>query len=75
MKTTLWLCAFALLSAPVQAAGNPLQQAMAQRRMMEAVPGADVIVTNPTHYAVALKYSAGRMRATSRSRVISSSSR
>lgn len=30
MKTTLWLCAFALLSASVQAAGNPLQQAMAQ---------------------------------------------
>lgn len=36
---------------------------MAQRRMMEAVPEADVIVTNPTHYAVALKYEAGRMRA------------
>ena len=27
-----------------------------QRRMMEAVPSADVIVTNPTHFAVALKY-------------------
>ena len=36
---------------------------LAQRRMMEAVPEADVIVTNPTHYAVALKYEAGRMRA------------
>ena len=36
---------------------------MAQRRMMEAVPTADVVVTNPTHYAVALKYEAGRMRA------------
>ncbi len=33
-----------------------LQQEMAQRRMMEAVPDADVIITNPTHYAVALKY-------------------
>jgi flagellar biosynthetic protein FlhB len=33
-----------------------LQQEMAQRRMMEAVPEADVIITNPTHYAVALKY-------------------
>ncbi|NNE62531.1 MAG: flagellar biosynthesis protein FlhB [Gammaproteobacteria bacterium] len=33
-----------------------LQQQMAQRRMMEAVPDADVIITNPTHYAVALKY-------------------
>jgi flagellar biosynthetic protein FlhB len=31
--------------------------------MMEAVPTADVVVTNPTHYAVALKYDAGRMRA------------
>jgi len=28
----------------------------AQRRMMEEVPKADVIVTNPSHYAVALKY-------------------
>lgn len=33
-----------------------LQQEMAQRRMMEDVPSADVIITNPTHYAVALKY-------------------
>lgn len=39
------------------------QQALARRRMMDAVPTADVIVTNPTHYAVALKYSADRMRA------------
>lgn len=34
-----------------------LQMQMAQRRMMEAVPEADVVVTNPTHFAVALKYS------------------
>jgi flagellar biosynthetic protein FlhB len=33
-----------------------LQREMAQRRMMEAVPKADVVVTNPTHFAVALKY-------------------
>lgn len=33
-----------------------LQQEMAQRRMMEDVPKADVIITNPTHYAVALRY-------------------
>ncbi|GAB2798126.1 flagellar biosynthesis protein FlhB [Halomonas shantousis] len=32
------------------------QQAMARRRMMSKVPEADVIVTNPTHYAVALSY-------------------
>ncbi|MBB6124315.1 EscU/YscU/HrcU family type III secretion system export apparatus switch protein [Sphingobium subterraneum] len=35
----------------------------AQRRMMAAVPGASVIVTNPTHYAVALQYDHGAMRA------------
>ena len=29
---------------------------MTQRRMMEAIPDADVVITNPTHYAVALKY-------------------
>lgn len=39
------------------------QQALARGRMMSAVPTADVIVTNPTHYAVALKYAAGTMRA------------
>lgn len=33
-----------------------VQQEFAQRRMMEAVPDADVVITNPTHYAVALKY-------------------
>ena len=33
-----------------------LQQELSQRRMMEEVPDADVIITNPTHYAVALKY-------------------
>jgi len=32
------------------------QQEIAQRRMMEEVPKADVVITNPTHYAVALKY-------------------
>ncbi len=47
--------------------GNPevkgkirqMQMAAAQRRMMDAVPSADVIVTNPTHFAVALKYDQG----------------
>ena len=33
-----------------------LQREVSQRRMMAAVPEADVIITNPTHYAVALKY-------------------
>ena len=48
--------------------GNPqmkakirqLQRQMAQRRMMADVPTADVVVTNPTHYAVALKYTDGQ---------------
>jgi flagellar biosynthetic protein FlhB len=36
---------------------------MARKRMMAAVPRADVVVTNPTHFAVALRYEAGRHRA------------
>ncbi|MCP4389649.1 MAG: flagellar biosynthesis protein FlhB [Gammaproteobacteria bacterium] len=40
-----------------------VQQEMAQRRMMEAIPEADVIITNPTHYAVALKYDHDNMAA------------
>ncbi|MCE3025859.1 MULTISPECIES: flagellar biosynthesis protein FlhB [unclassified Salinicola] len=39
------------------------QQAMARRRMMSKVPSADVIVTNPTHYAVALSYEQTSMAA------------
>jgi flagellar biosynthetic protein FlhB len=35
-----------------------MQLEVAARRMMEEVPKADVIVTNPTHYAVALRYDA-----------------
>lgn len=48
--------------------GNPqikakirqMQREMSRRRMMAAVPTADVVVTNPTHYAVALKYADGQ---------------
>jgi len=47
----------------VKARVRQVAHQMAQRQMMEAVPTADVIVTNPTHYAVALKYEAGTMRA------------
>ena len=51
--------------------GNPLikskirsiQRERARRRMMARVKEADVIVTNPTHYAVALEYKAGMMGA------------
>jgi flagellar biosynthetic protein FlhB len=39
------------------------QRELARRRMLQDVPRADVVVTNPTHYAVALKYEPGRMRA------------
>ena len=40
-----------------------LQMQASQRRMMQDVPGADVIVVNPTHYAVALKYQGEQMNA------------
>ena len=40
-----------------------LQRELAQRRMMEEVPKADVIVTNPSHYAVALRYEPDSMAA------------
>jgi flagellar biosynthetic protein FlhB len=40
-----------------------LQMEYARRRMMQEVPKADVVVTNPTHYAVALKYDQLNMRA------------
>ncbi len=36
---------------------------LANRRMLAAVPGADLVVMNPTHYAVALKYDEARMSA------------
>ena len=39
------------------------QQAAASRRMMQDVPKADVVITNPTHYAVALRYDDTHMRA------------
>lgn len=35
----------------------------AKKRMMAAVPTASVVITNPTHYAVALRYESGKMRA------------
>jgi len=51
--------------------GNPMiksriksiQREMARRRMMQEVPKATVVITNPTHYAVALKYEDGSMSA------------
>jgi len=54
-----------------QTEGDPLvksriksvQRQMSNRRMMQEIPEADVVVTNPTHYAVALKYDATTMEA------------
>jgi flagellar biosynthesis protein FlhB len=51
--------------------GNPelkgrirqVAQQLSRRRMMQELPKADVVVVNPTHFAVALKYDDGRMRA------------
>jgi len=39
------------------------QREMAKRRMMSEIPKADVVITNPTHYAVAIKYKEEGMRA------------
>jgi flagellar biosynthesis protein FlhB len=54
-----------------QSEGDPLikmkirqiQRQMAQKRMMQEVPKADVVITNPTHVAVALKYNKDTMAA------------
>ena len=40
-----------------------MQQTLARRRMMHKVPAADVLIVNPTHFAVALKYDPKKMRA------------
>jgi flagellar biosynthetic protein FlhB len=39
------------------------QRKMALQRMMQEVPKADVVITNPTHFAIALKYDASQMEA------------
>jgi flagellar biosynthetic protein FlhB len=39
------------------------QRALARGRMMQEVPKADVVITNPTHYAVALRYDEAQSRA------------
>lgn len=47
----------------VKARIRALQQQAATRRMMEDLPTADVVITNPTHFAVALKYDETNMAA------------
>ena len=39
------------------------QREMAMQRMMQEVPNADVVITNPTHYAIAIKYDEEKMDA------------
>lgn len=47
----------------IKARIRSLQREAARRRMMQAVPKADVVVTNPTHFAVALQYQEKKMAA------------
>lgn len=47
----------------VRAKLRQLRQEKASARMMQAVPSADVIITNPTHYSLALKYDPEEMNA------------
>ncbi len=48
------------VSAEIKAALRRRQMQAARARMMAAVPDADVVVTNPTHFAVALRYDGSR---------------
>ena len=50
-------------SPEVRSRVRQMQQEVARRRMLESVPQADVVITNPTHFAVALRYDDARMRA------------
>jgi flagellar biosynthetic protein FlhB len=50
-------------SAEVKGRIRRIQSEMARRRMMNDVPRATVVITNPTHYAVALEYRRGEMAA------------
>lgn len=67
MKMTKW----EVKEEKKQAEGDPrVKRIIAKRRfelfkkiMMEAVPRADVVITNPTHFAVAISYKAGEMEA------------
>jgi flagellar biosynthetic protein FlhB len=63
---------FELKREVIEDEGNPLYKArlrdmfnemLQRRKMLEEVPKADVVITNPTHYAVALKYESDQMKA------------
>ena len=47
----------------IKAKVRHIRQERARKRMMAAVPGATVVIANPTHYAVALKYESGKSEA------------
>ncbi|MEO5364750.1 MAG: flagellar biosynthesis protein FlhB [Magnetococcus sp. WYHC-3] len=47
----------------IKARIRQIQREMAHRRMMQEVPKADVVITNPTHFSVALVYRSGEMAA------------
>ncbi len=47
----------------IKAKLRAIREQKARQRMMQAVPEADVVITNPTHYAVALKYDTAEMDA------------
>lgn len=47
----------------VKARIKRVQMEMAQKRMMQDIPSADVIITNPTHYSVAIRYDKGKENA------------
>jgi flagellar biosynthesis protein FlhB len=51
------------VSSEVKGRIRSMQMAMAQKRMLQEVPDADIVVTNPTHYAVAIRYDATEMAA------------
>lgn len=50
-------------SPEVRARVRAMQRELASRRMMDDVPKADVVITNPTHYAVALRFDPNSMSA------------
>ena len=54
--------------AQSKAAMRRMARRLLQKQMLSAVPTADVVVTNPTHFAVALKYERGKDAGAGRSR-------
>ena len=51
------------LNEQIRSRIRSLQRQLARKRMMQRVPQADVIITNPTHFAVALQYDPAKMKA------------